>query len=397
MLVGKSKPKILCVTDFYLPGFKGGGPTRTIANMCTALAREIDFNIYTRNHDLGESQPYVGIVTGTWCKVGDASVFYDSSNAFGASGLIKAVKGVDFVLIYLNSFFSWHGSISICLRKTSSPFKEKKILLAPRGEFSAGALQQKFFKKKFFLLVAKLFSLYKDVYWHASSELEAEDIRRALSIEREKIFVASDLVALSDADFPSLDEYGDQYNNLLKLGFVSRISPMKNLDGLLKILQKVKENVSLSIYGPIEDKKYWQTCQSIINLMPSNVSVKYCGELQPSEVSKAFSKFDLFVFPTLGENFGHVIFEALRSGTPVVVSDQTRWQHQADGSITVLSLADDKAWLDAIASAACGSFEEKISLKRAAFNYAKKYFAESNEVAANLSMFAALAGKVSAN
>lgn len=389
--------QILCVTDFYLPGYKGGGPIRTIANMCAALAREIDFNIYTRNHDLGQSQPYEGVVSGRWSKVGDASVYYDSSNAFGASGLIKALKSVDFDLVYLNSFFSWHGSISICLRKASVHLKDKKILLAPRGEFSAGALRQKFFKKQLFLLAAKLFRLYKDVYWHASTELEAEDIRRALSIERNKIFVASDLVALSDAEFPSLDEYEGQYNNLLKLGFVSRISPKKNLDGLLKILQKIKENVSLSIYGPIEDKFYWQTCQSIMNFMPSNVSVRYCGELQPSEVSKTFSKFDLFAFPTLGENFGHVIFEALRAGTPVVVSDQTPWQHQADGSITVLSLADDKAWMDAIASAARRSFEEKIAVKKAAFSYAKKYIAKSNEVAANLSMFTALASKVSAN
>ena len=396
-MLNKKNVKILCVTDFYLPGYKGGGPIRTIANMCAALAFEIDFYIYTRNHDLGESKPYEGIVSGAWSKVGDASIYYDSSSAFGASGLTMAAKGLDFDLIYLNSFFSWHGSISICLRKASVHLKDKQILLAPRGEFSAGALQQKLFKKKFFLLAAKLFGLYKDVYWHASTELEAEDIRRTLSIEREKIFVASDLVALSDADFLSLGEYRSQCINLLKLGFISRISPKKNLDGLLKILQKVKENVSLSIYGPIEDKNYWQTCQSIMNFMPSNVSVKYCGELPPSEVSKTFTKFDLFVFPTLGENFGHVIFEALRAGTPVVVSDQTPWQHQADGSITVLSLADDNAWMDAIAFAACRSFEEKIAVKKAAFSYAKKYLTESNEVAANLSMFTALAGKVSAN
>ena len=81
----------------------------------------------------------------------------------------------------------------------------------------------------------------------------------------------------------------------------------------------------------------------------------------------------------------------------MVVSDQTPWQHQADGSITVLSLADDKAWMDAIASAARRSFEEKIAVKKAAFSYAKKYLEESNEVAANLNMFTALAGKVSAN
>ena len=34
---------------------------------------------------------------------------------------------------------------------------------------------------------------------------------------------------------------------------------------------------------------------------------------------------DLFLFPTLGENFGHVIVEALLTGCPVVISDQTQW------------------------------------------------------------------------
>lgn len=32
--------KVHCVVDYYLPGFKGGGPLRTIANMRPMLANE---------------------------------------------------------------------------------------------------------------------------------------------------------------------------------------------------------------------------------------------------------------------------------------------------------------------------------------------------------------------
>jgi glycosyltransferase involved in cell wall biosynthesis len=35
---------------------------------------------------------------------------------------------------------------------------------------------------------------------------------------------------------------------------------------------------------------------------------------------------DLFLFPTRGESFGHVIHEALRAGLPVLISDQTPWR-----------------------------------------------------------------------
>ena len=35
---------------------------------------------------------------------------------------------------------------------------------------------------------------------------------------------------------------------------------------------------------------------------------------------------DIFFFPTLGENFGHVILEALCAGCPILISDQTPWR-----------------------------------------------------------------------
>jgi hypothetical protein len=44
------------------------------------------------------------------------------------------------------------------------------------------------------------------------------------------------------------------------------------------------------------------------------------------------AEYDLFLFPTLGENYGHVISEALASGCPVVISDQTPWRNlEAEG------------------------------------------------------------------
>jgi glycosyltransferase involved in cell wall biosynthesis len=38
-------------------------------------------------------------------------------------------------------------------------------------------------------------------------------------------------------------------------------------------------------------------------------------------------RYHLFVLPTLGENYGHVIYEALSAGDPVLISDQTPWRN----------------------------------------------------------------------
>lgn len=50
------------------------------------------------------------------------------------------------------------------------------MVIAPRGEFSPGALGLKSLKKRVYLLVAKALGLYRGVVWQASSEHEEADI-----------------------------------------------------------------------------------------------------------------------------------------------------------------------------------------------------------------------------
>lgn len=101
---------------------------------------------------------------------------------------------------------------------------------------------------------------------------------------------------------------------------------MKNLDYALKVLSKVKASVIFDIYGPAEDEDYWKICNDLIKKLPANVSVNYFGSVHPDQVAAIFSRYDLFFFPTRGENYGHVIAEALSVGTAVLLSDQTPWR-----------------------------------------------------------------------
>ena len=92
------------------------------------------------------------------------------------------------------------------------------------------------------------------------------------------------------------------------------------------MLRGLKGDVVFDIYGPLEDSGYWRSCQEIVRTLPASVRVNYQGTVGHDEVAEVYSRYDLFLFPTRGENFGHVIIEALVAGCPIVVSDQTPWR-----------------------------------------------------------------------
>lgn len=378
----KTKVKVLCVTNFYLPGFKAGGPIRTIANMSDLLAGKLEFAILTQDRDLGEKAAYPGITVNDWQPVGRSQVYYADRATYGVRAVERQLGDHD--ILYLNSFFSYRGSISLYLH-----FRRRgRILIAPRGEFSKGALSLKRFKKQAFIFVANLFGLYRDVHWHASTAMEADDIQRVFPHASGKIHLAADPVVLGNfASPPATSKVAGR----LRVGFISRIDPMKNLDELISIMSQVERDVELNIFGPIKDVQYWNACQGMIEQLPANIQVKYQGIVEADQVSSVFADHDLFVLPTRGENFGHVIFESLRAGTPVLLSDRTPWKPDAAGALTVLPLDSTDAWRMHIEAAADRNASEQEAVRRATLEYARAYAVRSNEKSDNLKMFMSIA------
>ena len=70
------RTRILVLTSCYLPGYKAGGPVRSISGMIQSLGDEFEFRVLTLDHDLGDRQPYPGVVRGAWTPVGKAQVMY---------------------------------------------------------------------------------------------------------------------------------------------------------------------------------------------------------------------------------------------------------------------------------------------------------------------------------
>lgn len=384
-----SKPvNVICVLDYYLPGFKGGGPIRTIANMRKVLAEAVNLAVFTRDRDLGSDASYDAVCVNCWTETEYGPVYYASPDEFSAAGLKRAMAGRSFDLLYLNSFFSFRASIQIYLQFRHA-LPDLPILLAPRGEFSPGALALKRQKKRLFVGLSSMLGLYRDVSWHASTLAERRDILRQFPVGADRIHVAEDPV---DVGAPPCSNLEPGAPGRLRLIFISRITPMKNLDGLLRTLAAINCRVELDIFGPIEDRSYWRSCEDLIAALPQNVSACYKGDLVPESVSSTFAGYDLFALPTHGENFGHVIFEALRAGTPVLVSDQTPWKADEFGAVSILPLTETAAWSEYLCAAANWSTERRAQLRQAARRYAEEFAYNSGIPAKNLAMFHAVCG-----
>jgi glycosyltransferase involved in cell wall biosynthesis len=314
-------PRIFVVVGVYLPGFKSGGPLRTIENMVDRM-EGFKFFIFTSDRDSGDDAPYTEIRPEQWNDVGKAKVFYSAGMTMRS--IRRQISAVKPDLIYLNSLFS-SGTIKVLLMRRAGLLPAIPVVLAPRGQCSRGALGLKRLKKQAYLAVAPRL-LYRDLIWQATSEFEKADIEHALGHALGhglRIRIASDLPPRQIDLMPR--QKPRKQSGAAKFVYLSRICKMKNLHYFLSLLRTFRGEVELDIWGPIEDESYWMRCQAEIAAMPSSVKVAFRGPAEHECVPKIMENYHFFVLPTLGENFGHVVLEAMTGGCPVLISDQTPW------------------------------------------------------------------------
>ena len=129
---------------------------------------------------------------------------------------------------------------------------------------------------------------------------------------------------------------------------------------------------------------------ALIAALPPHVRVQWHGETPNEGVVAAMAKTDLFFLPTAGENFGHAIFEALSSGVPALISDQTPWrQLEAAKAGWDLPLAQSDRWVAAIDGFAAASSEQRAAFRRGAAEVARRWFLESGAVERSAKMLRA--------
>ncbi len=356
-------PRVLVLTTWFLPGYRAGGPIKSVANLVAALSNDADFAILTSDRDEGDAEPYRDIVADRWLTGPDGRrVFYASPR----QRLRDVIDAGGFDVLYLNSVFSPRFALLPALRALRGSDQGVRVVIAPRGSLQHGALGIKKTRKRVVLWIARASRLPKRAVWHATDQTEVDDIARAFGTG------VTVVLAPNLPDEPSRSWLEVQKTaGRVRLVFFSRISRKKNLDYLLECLGEAKHTIELDVIGPSIEAPYLRRCEELARAVPPNVSVRFLGPMHPDALAKVLPSYHFALFPTLGENFGHAIFEALQAGKPVLISDQTPWRGlQALGVGWDLPLSDRSGFIAAIEASAAMDQLAYNQMSRTARNYA---------------------------
>jgi glycosyltransferase involved in cell wall biosynthesis len=369
-----TKPTVLVIISHYLPGEKVGGPVRTTSNMVEWLGDDFDFRILTTDRDVGDTAPYPDIEYGAWHPVGKAKVRYLAPAEQSLLRLRNLINFLTYDVIYLDALFAPFTLKVLFLRRLGL-LPAKSIILVPRGQWRPEAMRIKSRKKRVFMSTAKVIGLYSNLHWHASSEAERSDIEHMIGGQTRDIRVIPNL-PLPPSSASEL-HWREKQIGSCRLVFLARIVRNKGLGFLLENLHEVRGCIELDIYGHQEDKQHWQECEEMIAHLPSNITATYKGIVRFDRVISTLSQYHLFILPTLSENFGQVILEALVAGCPVLISDRTPWQN-LDGAAWVLPLENEKQWKEALQSMVDMGQDDFDQMAFKASGYGKEIRCDSN-------------------
>ena len=316
------KPVILVFVRHYLPGFRSGGPVRSVSNLVKAIESAYDFRIVCLNRDHGETKNYADIVSSQWTKMGHVQVYYATEQDMGFALYRSLIAELKPDMIYLNSLLDRKFSMMPFL--AAGRGNDIPVLIAPRGELSPGALGLKAWRKHFFLRIVKFCNYFAHAHWHASSAAEEAQLREVFAPKKRHLFLASNLPEIQQH---SLTRTRLKKPGVLKIVLAARISPMKNTLAAIRMAGQLHGEIVLDLWGPLENKDYWTACEKQAQLCQPNVKVNYRGEVAHEKMHAMLQEYDLMLMPTLGENFGHSIVEALSAGLPVIISDRTPWRN----------------------------------------------------------------------
>lgn len=322
----KEKPRILVFIDWYSPGYKAGGPVRSMVNLTAHLSNEFDFFIVTRDSEYGEDVPYDSVNSDAWNDLSPGvKVWYSSAGTPSLKLWKRLIDEIKPSVVYINGIYS--PKFSLLPLIAARRMKCQKIIVAPRGMLAASAVHVKRWKKHVFLTVAKLINLFKDVSWHATNQKEADQIVTRLSANRSKIYEVANLPRVVNKKITNCHKAELE----LRLCSLARVAPEKNTLYAIQCLSTIESSykIVLDLYGQIYDSNYWQLCEKEISKLPSHLQVNYKGVVDSEFIPDTLEKYHALFLPSRGENFGHVILESLMAGRPVLISDQTPWRNLA--------------------------------------------------------------------
>lgn len=278
-----------------------GGPARSVPALAAAEAEHgTDVRVWT-------SEPAAIDVT-------------EYSPAQFLSGPVREVLSGGWIPDIIHDHGIWlpaHHKIAKLAQRLAVP-----RVVSPRGMLEPWCLQHHGFRKRVAWLLYQRRDLASSTSLHATSQSEAQQFRR-LGFTQPITLLPNgvglpDVAVTERAQQPAYDKR--------EILFLSRIHPVKGLLNLVAAWKNcVHENWRLRIVGD-DEGGHRQAVADAISSLELNDSVQVEAAVHSSEKWSLLQRADVVILPSVSENFGIVVAEALAVGTPAITTTGTPWQ-----------------------------------------------------------------------
>ena len=182
------------------------------------------------------------------------------------------------------------------------------------------------------------FRMLSRIAYHQASRLvtlsEANKRKQLVDgADPKKIVVVPNGVKWSDEKSPPpCGTRADGDRDKLRVGFVGRVVPIKDVITLIRAVSIAKEQVDLEVWiiGPEdEDPAYARRCRQLVQTLDLEDHIRFLG---PQKVSEIYPQLDVVLLTSLSEGQPLVILEAYAAGVPVIATDVGACRELIEGS-----------------------------------------------------------------
>lgn len=313
--------KLLAVVPSYLPGFRYGGPIRSVHGLARALVeRGHAVTVFTTDRDEGTR---LDVPLDRPVSVDGVEVRYFEARGPGrlryAPRMARALAAEvgEFDLVHTHGLFHWPGQAAgRAARAAGVP-----LVVAPRGMLIRQMLERRGrWRKRLWLELVERENLGAAAALHLTAELEREELPR-LGFALPTNFVLPNGVE----PFVPADPAGVRADVAALLArhprtvlFLGRLNWKKGLDRLVAAVSAWPRDVHLIVAGPDDGGEAALRRQVAAAGLGERVTL--VGAVSGDTRAALLAGARLLVLPSYSENFGNVVLEAWSAGTPAAVT-----------------------------------------------------------------------------
>jgi glycosyltransferase involved in cell wall biosynthesis len=318
--------KILHVIATLAP--YSGGPPKACVGMARAVAGlGHQVSIYTTNLD-GKGELKVPTDRPVWEEGVEIRFFPIQAPRFWGTSwpLARALREHlrEFDVVHMHSLYLFHDLVTGHFCRTQGiPY-----LMMPHGALDPYIYRRHRWRKK---VMESLFE-NRNIKQAAALHFTCEEEKRLAAPYVGKtsgVVMPLGLDLREYENLPPPGEFRRRFSEVLGkriILFLGRLNFIKGLDIMVKAFARVareREDIHLVLAGPA-DPGYEEKVRGWLAAEGMLARATFTGMLRGEEKLAVLRDADLFVLPSLSENFGIAVIEAMACGLPVIISDQVK-------------------------------------------------------------------------